>query len=50
MKTHYLPPESESITMLAESFVCVSAMDSGNGAIDPVTPFDFSDDDWFNIL
>lgn len=50
MKTHYLPPESESIMMLPESFICVSTMDGGDGAIDPIVTLDLDGDTWFNIL
>ena len=50
MKTLYLPPESEIIFLLSDSFVCQSGMDEGNGAIDPVSPLDLSGDVWDVIL
>lgn len=50
MRKQYLPPESESVFIQAESFICQSGMDEGNGAIDPVTALDLSDDIWEVIL
>lgn len=50
MKARYLPPESESYFLQAESFVCQSGMDEGQGGIDPVSPLDLSGDVWDVIL
>lgn len=51
MKSLYLPPESESISLQANSIICQSTfMDKGVGTIDPVTELDLGDDAWSIIL
>lgn len=50
MKTLYLPPETQRVYLQAESFLCQSGMNSGNGAIDPVTSLDLNGDIWNPIL
>lgn len=50
MRTQYIPPESESISVQAQSLICQSGMDEGNGVIDPITALDLSDDVWEVIL
>lgn len=55
MKTLYLPPESESISLQTNSIICQSIpipliIDEGAGTIDPVTELDLSSDEWSVIL
>lgn len=46
MKKLYLHPESESISLQAESLICQSSLDEGLGTIDPITSLDLDDDIW----
>lgn len=50
MKNLYLPPESESAALFAESLMCQSGVDKGQGAIDLVTESDYNDDVWSAIF
>ena len=50
MRIQYIPPESQSILLQAQSIICQSGMDEGNGVIDPITALDLSSDVWEVIL
>lgn len=50
MKNLYLHPESEIAALFAESLMCQSGVDKGQGAIDLVTESDYNDDVWSAIF
>ncbi len=50
MKLQYISPETRSVDLHPESFICVSTMNQGRGTIDPVSELDLDSDDWETIL
>lgn len=49
MKLQYISPETRSVLLHPESFICVSTINEGRGKIDPVLE-DPDSEDWDPIL